>query len=60
MHSDLNVLKADLDRAKALGCNAYRMSIEWSRVEPAATGGFNSLLHSHTMTERLIYWFNVV
>lgn len=41
MHSDLNVLKADLDRAKALGCNAYRMSIEWSRVEPAATGGFN-------------------
>ena len=31
---NLNVLKADLDRAKLLGMNAYRFSIEWSRVQP--------------------------
>ena len=33
-HGNLNVLKADLDRAKLLGMNAYRFSIEWSRVQP--------------------------
>lgn len=27
--------EADLDRARALGTNAFRMSLEWSRVEPA-------------------------
>jgi beta-glucosidase len=26
--------EADLDRAQALGTNAHRMSVEWSRIEP--------------------------
>jgi beta-glucosidase len=33
-HANLHVLKADLDRCRALGMNAYRFSIEWSRIEP--------------------------
>lgn len=33
-HFDLSVLSDDLDRAKLLGLNAYRFSVEWSRVEP--------------------------
>lgn len=38
-HADQNgdstdVLRQDLDRMVALGMNAYRFSIEWSRVEP--------------------------
>ena len=33
-HGNLHVLKADLDRCRALGMNAYRFSIEWSRIEP--------------------------
>jgi beta-glucosidase/6-phospho-beta-glucosidase/beta-galactosidase/lysophospholipase L1-like esterase len=34
-HRDLGVLGQDLDRAVALGLNAYRLSIEWARVQPA-------------------------
>jgi beta-glucosidase len=33
-HDDPLTLDADLDRARQLGINAYRLSIEWSRVEP--------------------------
>src|SRR5215467_4552132 len=33
-HANLNVLKDDLDRCRALGMNAYRFSVEWSRIEP--------------------------
>ena len=33
-HGDLEVLKADLDRAQMLGANAFRFSIEWARLEP--------------------------
>ncbi|HEY6360286.1 MAG TPA: family 1 glycosylhydrolase, partial [Vicinamibacterales bacterium] len=33
-HGDLATFDADLDRAQRLGINAYRLSIEWSRVEP--------------------------
>jgi beta-glucosidase/6-phospho-beta-glucosidase/beta-galactosidase/lysophospholipase L1-like esterase len=33
-HGDRATLVADLDRMVALGMNAYRFSIEWSRVEP--------------------------
>jgi beta-glucosidase len=33
-HDDSVTLDADLDRARQLGINAYRLSIEWSRVEP--------------------------
>ena len=40
-HGDLKTLALDLDRAKAIGCNAYRFSLEWSRIEPTATGGFD-------------------
>ncbi len=32
-HWNLDVLAADLDRAKLLGMNAYRFSLEWSRIE---------------------------
>src|SRR5262249_29212601 len=33
-HANLRVLKDDLDRCRALGMNAYRFSVEWSRLEP--------------------------
>src|SRR5712691_3021917 len=33
-HANLHVLKDDLDRCRALGMNAYRFSVEWSRIEP--------------------------
>jgi beta-glucosidase/6-phospho-beta-glucosidase/beta-galactosidase/lysophospholipase L1-like esterase len=33
-HSDLNTLREDLDRAQLLGMNAYRFSLEWSRIQP--------------------------
>src|SRR5262245_3917973 len=33
-HAKLHVLRDDLDRCRALGMNAYRFSVEWSRVEP--------------------------
>src|SRR3989441_843536 len=33
-HAKLHVLKDDLDRCRALGMNAYRFSVEWSRIEP--------------------------
>lgn len=33
-HRSLRQLEEDLDRAKLLGMNAYRFSIEWARVEP--------------------------
>jgi beta-glucosidase/6-phospho-beta-glucosidase/beta-galactosidase len=33
-HANLHVLRDDLDRCRALGMNAYRFSVEWSRVEP--------------------------
>jgi beta-glucosidase/6-phospho-beta-glucosidase/beta-galactosidase len=42
-HHDLNELTRDLDRAAALGCTAYRFSVEWSRVEPAP-GAFSTAL----------------
>lgn len=34
-HGDLEVLRADLDRARMLGANAYRFSLEWARLEPS-------------------------
>jgi beta-glucosidase/6-phospho-beta-glucosidase/beta-galactosidase len=34
-HGDLDVLRADLDRAAALGLNAYRFSVEWARLVPS-------------------------
>jgi beta-glucosidase/6-phospho-beta-glucosidase/beta-galactosidase len=33
-HAKLHVLQDDLDRCRALGMNAYRCSVEWSRIEP--------------------------
>lgn len=33
-HGDLNFLRADFDRAQALGLNTYRFSLEWSRIQP--------------------------
>lgn len=45
-HFDLDVLREDLDRACALGLNAYRFSIEWGRVQPrkptGADAGFDA------------------
>ncbi|HLO32602.1 MAG TPA: family 1 glycosylhydrolase, partial [Anaerolineales bacterium] len=37
-HWNLAIFREELDRARALGLNAYRISIEWSRVE---TSRFN-------------------
>jgi beta-glucosidase/6-phospho-beta-glucosidase/beta-galactosidase len=31
-HGNIDVLKEDLDRARLLGMNAYRFSIDWSRI----------------------------
>jgi beta-glucosidase len=33
-HGSPAALREDLDRAAALGANAYRVSVEWSRVQP--------------------------
>ncbi len=33
-HDNLAVLEQDLDRAKLLGLNTYRFSLEWSRIQP--------------------------
>ena len=33
-HGNLDVLRQDLDRAVALGLNAYRFSLEWGRIQP--------------------------
>ncbi len=33
-HHEIEIVIKELDRMKALGMNAYRFSIEWSRVEP--------------------------
>mmetsp|Transcript_45182 Transcript_45182/g.38087 ORF Transcript_45182/g.38087 Transcript_45182/m.38087 type:complete len:80 (-) Transcript_45182:369-608(-) len=33
-HWNIDVFKKDLALAKDLGINSYRLSIEWSRVEP--------------------------
>jgi len=33
-HWDPDVFRADLARAKVLGMNAYRLSLEWSRIQP--------------------------
>ena len=38
-HAKLHVLKDDLDRCRALGMNAYRFSVEWSRIEPYPSRG---------------------
>jgi beta-glucosidase len=37
----LRFVEEDLDRARALGLNAYRFSVEWSRVQPSGSGGFD-------------------
>ena len=34
-HGNLDDLRTDLTRARLLGCNAYRFSLEWSRIEPS-------------------------
>ncbi len=34
-HANIDVLKDDLDRARLLGMNAYRFSLEWSRIQPS-------------------------
>ena len=40
MHQDLDVIKMDLDRAAALGINAYRFSVEWNKVQPTQENRF--------------------
>ena len=42
----------DIDLAKGLGLNAYRFSVEWARVEPAAphcepVGGREAVSYTH-------------
>lgn len=34
-HGNIEVLKEDLERARLLGMNSYRFSIEWSRIQPS-------------------------
>jgi beta-glucosidase len=36
LHGTLSVALADLVRSRLLGANAYRFSVEWSRIEPVA------------------------
>ena len=33
-HRDLKVLREDIERARFLGMNCYRFSLEWSRLQP--------------------------
>lgn len=37
-HWDLDQFAADLERAVALGMTAYRLSVEWSRIQPSRPG----------------------
>jgi beta-glucosidase/6-phospho-beta-glucosidase/beta-galactosidase len=41
-HLDMNVFSEDLNRAKLLGMNAYRFSLEWSRIQPAKKEWINN------------------
>jgi beta-glucosidase len=43
----ISIIQADLDRAKTLGCNAYRFSVEWSRVEPQDGSFDDAVLNSY-------------
>lgn len=45
----------DIDKVVHLGCNSYRLSIEWSRVEPTE-GTFNeqALLHYQNICKKLV------
>src|SRR5664279_856873 len=52
-HSDLSELTRDLDRAVAIGCTAYRFSVEWSRVEPTM-GGFSTALTDYYLPAVLL------
>jgi len=58
-HFDLAVLGRDLDRAAALGINAYRFSIEWARLEPKDTGSA-PLTDADIDQKALTYYSNVV
>jgi beta-glucosidase/6-phospho-beta-glucosidase/beta-galactosidase len=51
-HQTLATLSDDLDRAELLGLNAYRLSIEWSRIEPTKDGGWSAA--------GLLYYSNVI
>jgi beta-glucosidase/6-phospho-beta-glucosidase/beta-galactosidase len=46
-HWDLATFTADLDRAAALGLNAYRLSVEWSRVVPRAPAWVRSWIRNN-------------
>ncbi len=41
-HWNLDVFSQDLERAKSLGINAYRLSVEWSRIQPNNSNDFDS------------------
>jgi beta-glucosidase/6-phospho-beta-glucosidase/beta-galactosidase len=43
-HGNLDVLRTDLDRAKELGLNTYRFSLEWSSIEPQRSNFDNAKL----------------
>ncbi|MGI0059706.1 MAG: family 1 glycosylhydrolase, partial [Nitrosotalea sp.] len=40
-HWNLNIFSQDLQRAKLLGINAYRLSLEWSRIQPKNSSDFD-------------------
>lgn len=44
--NSFNLWPQDMDPAKAMGLNAYRFSIEWSRIEPVE-GLFSTAMLDH-------------
>jgi beta-glucosidase/6-phospho-beta-glucosidase/beta-galactosidase len=48
---DYDLFAADLAQAKAMGTNAYRFSIEWSRVQPTEGGPYDpaAIAHYHAV-----------
>lgn len=59
-HSDPAVLAADLDRASGLGINAYRFSVEWSRLLPKRPNHAGDLTAADFNAAALSYYDKVL
>lgn len=59
-HGELNVLRADLDRALALGINSYRFSVEWARIEPTKPPALDSPLTDAGVDMTAVAYYDAV
>lgn len=59
-HGDATVLASDLDRARDLGLTAYRLSVEWSRIQPQPAGHTGPLTAADLDPAALAYYVRVL